>query len=574
MDNREVAAVFYEVADILDLQGVSFKPNAYRRAARSIEALEEDISKVAAEGRLTDIPGVGESVAKKIQEIIQTGHLSYLEKLRSQIPEGLLQILSIPDVGPKTAMILNRELGIENLEQLKKAAEEHKLRNVKGFGEKSEEKILQGMKTLDAKGKRMLLGEAYPVATAYVEYLKSQGSADMVSVGGSLRRGKETVGDIDILVGDDNPKGIMDSFVSYPHVQEVLMRGPTKSSVVLSNGLQVDVRVVDAKSWGAALIYFTGSKDHNVIIRGIGVQRGLKLNEYGLFERESGRLIAGNTEEEVYEALGLRWMPPEIREASGEVEASAADKLPTLVEQSDIRGDLHVHTEWSDGVGTIEHMVDNAVARGYGYLAVTDHSQSLKIANGLSPERLRKQVDAVRKAEERSEGKLKVFAGSEVDIKPDGSLDFPESVLKDLDIVIGSVHSRFKMGRDEMTKRVVKAIESGRIDILGHPTGRLIGERDPYDIDLEKVFSAAKSSRVCMEVNSFPDRLDLRDAHCRLAGQAGVMVAIGTDAHRLEQLDYIRFGVTTARRGWLEKGDVLNTLNSRDLAALLRRRRR
>lgn len=352
------------------------------------------------------------------------------------------------------------------------------------------------------------------------------------------------------------------------------MRGPTKSSVVLSNGLQVDVRVVDAKSWGAALIYFTGSKDHNVIIRGIGVQRGLKLNEYGLFERESGRLIAGNTEEEVYEALGLRWMPPEIREASGEVEASAADKLPTLVEQSDIRGDLHVHTEWSDGVGTIEHMVDNAVARGYGYLAVTDHSQSLKIANGLSPERLRKQVDAVRKAEERSEGKLKVFAGSEVDIKPDGSLDFPESVLKDLDIVIGSVHSRFKMGRDEMTKRVVKAIESGRIDILGHPTGRLIGERDPYDIDLEKVFSAAKSSRVCMEVNSFPDRLDLRDAHCRLAGQAGVMVAIGTDAHRLEQLDYIRFGVTTARRGWLEKGDVLNTLNSRDLAALLRRRRR
>lgn len=574
MDNREIAAIFYEVADILDLQDVAFKPNAYRRAARSIEALEEDISKVASEGRLTEIPGVGESVAKKIQEILQTGQLDYLKKLRSQIPEGLLQILSLPDVGPKTAMLLNKELGIENLDQLRKAAEEHKLRGIKGFGEKSEEKILQGMKTLETKGRRMLLGEACPVAIAYVEHLKSHGSADMVSVGGSLRRGKETVGDIDILVGDDSPKEVMDSFVTYPLVKEVLMRGPTKSSVVLSKGLQVDIRVVDPKSWGAALIYFTGSKDHNVAIRGIGVQMGLKLNEYGLYERESGKMIAGATEEEVYHSLGLRWMPPELREASGEIEASAADKLPSLVEQSDIRGDTHVHTEWSDGIGTIDGVLDSAVSRGYEYVAITDHSQSLKIANGLSPERLRKQIEAIHKAGERYEGNLKVLAGSEVDIKADGSLDFPESVIRDLDMVIGSVHSRFKMARDDMTKRVVKAIESGSIDILGHPTGRIIGERDPYDLDLEKVFSAAKSSRVCMEVNSFPDRLDLRDAHCRLAGQAGVMVAIGTDAHRPEQMDHIRFGVTTARRGWLQKEDVLNTLNAKDLMAHLRRRRR
>jgi len=573
MDNREIAAIFYEVADILDLQNVAFKPNAYRRAARSIEALEEDISKMASEDRLTEIPGIGDSVAKKIQEILRTGELSYLSKLRSQIPEGLLQIISIPDVGPKTAMLLYKELGIENLEQLRKAAEEHKLRDIKGFGEKSEEKILQGMKTLESKGRRMLLGEAYPVATAYVEYLKSRGSADMVSLGGSLRRGKETVGDIDILVGDESPEEVMESFVNYPLVKDVLMRGPTKSSVVLKSGLQVDIRVVDAESWGAALIYFTGSKDHNVVIRGIGVQLGLKLNEYGLFERDSGKLIAGAQEGDVYKALGLRWMPPELREANGEVEASAADKLPVLVEQSDIKGDLHVHTEWSDGVGTIDDLLENAMSRGYEYVAVTDHSQSLKIANGLSPDRLLKQVDAVRKAEDRLGGELKVLAGSEVDIKPDGSLDFPTSVLKDLDVVIGSVHSRFRMGRDDMTKRIVNAIGSGQVDILGHPTGRIIGQRDPYDIDLEKVFSAAKSSRVCMEVNSFPDRLDLRDAHCRLAGQAGVMVAIGTDAHRSDQLDHMRFGVTTARRGWLEKTSVLNTLKAKELVAHLRRRR-
>lgn len=574
MDNKEVAALFYEVADILDLQGVPFKPNAYRRAARSIEELDEDLSKIASEKRLTEIPGVGESFAKKIQEILTTGELPYLKRLRTQIPAGLLQILSVPDIGPKTAMLLNKELGVENLEQLKEAVRAHKLRNLKGFGEKSEEKILQGIQTLESKGGRMLLGEAYPFGAAYVEHLKSAGSASLVSVGGSLRRGKETVGDIDILVGDDTPVRIMDAFVSYPQVSEILMRGPTKSSIVLKGGLQVDIRVVDMKSWGAALVYFTGSKDHNVAIRTLGVQKGLKLNEYGVFERESGKMIAGATEDDVYKALGLRWMPPEIRENSGEIEAAAEDKLPVLLEQKDLKGDLHVHTEWSDGVGTIDNVLDNAISRGYEYVAITDHSQSLKITNGLTPERLRKQVDAVRRAEEAREGGIRALAGSEVDIKPDGSLDYPSSVLKDLDVVIGSVHSRFKMSRDEMTKRIISAFESGWIDILGHPTGRIIGERDPYEFDIEKVFSAAKSSGVCMEVNSFPDRLDLKDVHCRLAGQSKVKVAIGTDAHRAEQLDYIRFGVTTARRGWLGKDDVLNTLNAKGLLAHLRRRRR
>ncbi len=574
MDNNQVAAIFYEVADILDLQGVAFKPNAYRRAARSIEGLEEDIDKIASEHRLEEIPGIGESVAKKIEEILKTGQLSYLQKLRGEVPAGLLQILSVPDVGPKTAMQLNRELGIETLDQLKKAAEEHKLRGLKGFGEKTEEKILQGIGTLESKGARMLLGEAYPVGASYIEFLKSHGLVDLVSVGGSLRRGKETIGDIDILVGDDHPAEVMDVFVKYPQVEDVLMKGPTKSSVRLKGGVQVDIRVVETKSWGAALVYFTGSKDHNVAIRSMGVQMGLKLNEYGLFDRESGKMVAGATEEDVYKALGLRWMPPEIREASGEIEASKANKLPHLVEQGDIRGDFHAHTDWSDGSEPIGKLLESAASRGYEFIAVTDHSQSLRIANGLSPDRLRKQVDALRKAEEGMDGRLKVLAGSEVDIKADGSLDFPTSVLKDLDIIIGSVHSRFKMDKGEMTKRIVTAVESGSIDILGHPTGRLIGERDPYELDLQKVFSSAKSSGVCMELNSFPNRLDLRDVHCRLAGQLGVKVALGTDSHHTDQLDYIRFGVITARRGWLEKEGILNSMTAKNVVAYLRRRRR
>ncbi|MEM0342644.1 MAG: DNA polymerase/3'-5' exonuclease PolX [Thermoplasmata archaeon] len=574
MDNEQVAAIFYEVADILDLQGVPFKPNAYRRAARAIEELDEDISKLAAEGRLREIPGVGESVAKKIQEILKTGQLSFLNKLRTQIPKGLLELLSVPDVGPKTAMLLNRELGISNLEDLKRAIAEHKLRNLKGFGEKSEQRILRGIQTLEAKAGRMLLGEAYPVATAYVEYLKRTGKADKVSPAGSLRRGKETVGDIDILVGDDDPEEVLEAFVSYPEVDKVLMRGPTKSSVVLKNGIQVDIRVVSPESYGAALLYFTGSKDHNVVLRSMGVSMGMKLNEYGLFDRVTGKMLAGRTEEEVYRALGLDWIPPELREVSGEVEAAKAGKLPHLVEYEDIRGDLHVHTDWSDGAGSIEQMADAAIALGYEYLAITDHTQSLKIANGLTPERLADQVKAVRRLQDRLGKRLTLLAGTEVDIKADGSLDLPRTALKELDIIVGSVHSRFRMEKSEMTERVVKAIESGWIDVLGHPTGRIIGARDPYELDFDRVLEAARESSVALEVNCFPDRLDLRDSHCRLARDAKVKVALGTDAHRSEQLGYMKLGVITARRGWMEKGDVLNALTSKELMAHLRRRRR
>ncbi len=565
MDNSEVAQVFFEIADLLDLQDVAFKPVAYRRAARNIEALEEDLNKLLADGRIEEIPGVGEAMAKKIEELLTTGKLGYLEKLRSEVPAGLVEILRVPDVGPKTAMVLHNDLGISSIEELKEAVLGHKLHGIKGFGEKTEERILQGIRTLEAKGGRTLLGLALPVGQAYVEYLRASQKLDMIGIAGSLRRGKETVGDIDILVGDDQPAAVMEAFVSYPQVAEVLMKGPTKSSVRLKDGLQVDLRAVGTESWGAALCYFTGSKEHNVEMRRIGVQKGLKLNEYGLFERDSGKMIAGATEEEVYRALGLRYVQPELRENSGELEAAKEGRLPKLIERGDIRGDLHVHTTWSDGFSKLEDIVEAASKMGHEYVAITDHSQSLRIAGGLTSEKLRRQVDAVRKAEDSAKGRIAVLAGSEVDIKSDGSLDFPDSLLKDLDIVIASVHSRFKMEKAAMTKRVLTAVGSGRVHVLGHPTGRLIGQRAPYELDLEEVFRAAKAAGVSMEINSFYDRLDLGDTNCRLAKAAGVTMAIGTDAHRVEHLEYIKYGVITARRGWLETKDILNALVAKEL---------
>jgi DNA polymerase (family 10) len=433
---------------------------------------------------------------------------------------------------------------------------------------------MQGIRTLETKGTRILLGDALPVAEAIVEYLKSSQALDRISIAGSLRRGKETIGDVDILVGDDEPARIMDAFVSYGEVFEVLMKGPTKSSVRLKSGLQVDIRAVDTKSFGAALQYFTGSKEHNVVTRGIGVKLGLKLNEYGLFERASGRLVAGASEEEVYKELGLRYMEPELRENRGEIEAAREGKLPEVVRLDQVRGDLHVHTEWSDGSDSIEVVARHAADLGYEYVVVSDHSQSLKITNGLSPERLRRQVDAVRKAEDKLGGKPRILAGSEVDIMADGTLDFDKTVLKDLDIVIGSVHSRMKMQKPEMTRRVVSAVKSGQIDILGHPTGRLIGQRSPFELEVDEVLEAAKEAKVCMEINAFKDRLDLNDANCRLAKEKGVRMAIGTDAHSIEHMGYMRLGVITARRGWLESGDVLNTLGARELERHLRGRRR
>jgi len=573
MDNPEVARVFYEIADILEMQGVKFKPQAYRRAAASIEQLEVDIGQAVQEGRHRDIPGVGEAIGQKIEELVSTGRLEYLDRLRAEVPAGLREMLSIPDVGPKTAMLLHSELGISSVQELKDAALNHRLRGLKGFGEKAEQRILEGIRVLESGGGRMLLGHVLPVAEAYVEYLRSILALETISVCGSLRRGKETIGDIDILVGSDTPEVASKAFTDYSEVVRVLMSGSTKSSVQIRDGLQVDLRVVDRESYGAALQYFTGSKEHNVQIRKMGVEMGLKVNEYGVFERATEKRVAGETEAGVYGSLGLAFIPPELREDSGEITTARTGEMPSLVEETDVKGDLHVHTDWSDGADTIEAVVAAAVERKYSYVAITDHTSGLAIANGLSPERLGRQVDEIRRIQDEYGDRIRILAGTEVDIKADGSLDLPVKVLKDLDIVVASVHSRMKMGADDMTKRLVSAIESGSVDVIGHPTCRLIGQRDPVKMDMARVFDAARENGVSMEVNSFPDRLDLRDAHCRMAKESGVSVAIGTDSHSVRHLQYLRLGIITARRGWLTKEDVLNSMSQDGLMKRLRGRR-
>jgi DNA polymerase (family 10) len=571
--NRDVAAVFFEIADLLELQGVAFKPQAYRRAASAIEQLDVEIATAVANGDHRDIPGVGDAIAKKIEELVRTGDLEYLERLRSETPPGLLEIMTVPDIGPKTAMVLHRELGVSSLAELKEAALAGKVRRLKGFGERTEERILGGIKTLESKGRRAYLGEALPVARAYVEYLKGQIPLDHIDVCGSLRRGKETIGDIDILVGCDDSKAVTEAFVQYELVYDVVVSGATKTSVRLAGGFQVDLRIVELSSYGAALQYFTGSKEHNVLIRKVGIEKGLKVNEYGVFERDSGHRLAGETEDEVYGTLGLPWIPPELREDAGEVEAARQGALPDLLQESEVKGDLHVHSEWSDGADSIDEIVSAAAARGHKFIAITDHTQSLSIANGLSPEKVLAQIEEVRKAEERAGNGIRVFAGSEVDILSDGSLDLPQSVLRELDVVIASVHSRLRMEPGDMTNRLVTAIQSGAVDIIGHPTGRIIGRRDPASMDLAAVLDSARENGVMMEINSFPDRLDLRDAHCRMAKEMGVMMSIGTDAHSIRHLDYLGFGIITARRGWLERGDVLNTFSPAAVEKKLRGRR-
>ncbi len=573
MRNTEIAQVFYEIADLLELQGVPFKPQAYRRAASAIEQIEVDIEQAVDEGRHRDIPGVGAAIARKIEELVATGELDYLKKLRAETPPGLVEMLSIPDVGPRTAMLLHRELGISSVDELKEAASNHRLRGLRGFGERTEEKILQGIGVLESRGGRILLGEALPVAEAYVEHLRSCLSIESISICGSLRRGRETIGDIDILVGSGDLEGVTSAFVGYPAVEKVLVSGSTKSSVEIQGGLQVDLRVVELESYGAALQYFTGSKEHNIRIRRIGVEKGLKVNEYGVFERNSDRRVAGGSEHEVYESLGLTFVSPELREDSGEIDASRSGELPELVDASDVRGDLHVHSDWSDGSDSIDAIAAAAARRHYSFIAITDHTESLTIANGLTPERLMKQVDAIRRAQESQGGGIQVLAGTEVDIKADGSLDLPSSVLKELDIVVGSVHSRMKMDSREMTDRITNAMESGLVDVVGHPTGRIIGRRDPVKLDIQRVFEVAREADVAMEINAFPDRLDLRDVHCRLAKELGVTVAIGTDSHSIRHLDYLRLGIITARRGWLSKERVLNAMNSDELKRRLHGRR-
>jgi len=578
MRNEEIGALFDEIADILELKGGNrFRINAYRRGAQSLTHASRDVEELARADSLSTIPGIGKDLSAKILEYLETGSIGYLEELREETPDVLLEMLRIPGVGPKTALLIYEGLGIESLDDLARAAREHRLRELPKIRAKTEENILRGIEFLRRAGERVPLGLAYTTATRIVSSLSEIDAVDDASFAGSLRRMRETVGDIDILVSSEDPETVIRSFTRLDSVERVLAEGSTKGSVITKEQIQVDLRVVPRESFGAALNYFTGSKEHNIRLRELAQQRGMKLNEYGLFEKTGSgkeKRVAGASEEEVYRALGLSYIPPEIREDTGEIEASKRGELPTLVSLEEIKGDLHVHSNWSDGVLSLEELVMAGRRRGYRYILVSDHSESLRIAGGLSGKRLRSQIDEIDRINGKTKG-FRLLKGSEVDILPDGSLDMKEDLLGRLDIVVVAVHSGFKMKRDTMTERVVKAIENPHSSILAHPTGRLIGERDAYDIDMEAVIDAAARTGTAIEINAHPSRLDLDAAAARRAAARGVMIALGTDSHDPSiEFDHMRFGVGTARRAWLTPDHVLNTRNARSLISLFRRKRK
>ncbi len=561
--NESLAEILYETADIHELlqDGLPWKPIAYRKAARAIEGLPEDIDRIYARGgvdALKEIPGVGEAIAEKIEEFVKTGRIRHYEELKGRLPPGLTELMKLEGLGPKRAALLQKKLGIASIAGLEAAAKTGKLRKLEGFGEKTEKNVLEAIALVKGGAERRPIWEALPLARRIASELKKLPGLDRVEIAGSTRRFKETIGDIDVLVtAKKSARPVMDFFTSMPEVSRVLSKGTTKSTVVLKGGMQADVRVLEPKSFGAALQYFTGSLDHNVAIRGIAVRKGFKLSEYGLFDRKTNRLVAGKTEEEVYGKLGLAWIPPELRENRGEIEAAMKNRLPRLVEPGDILGDFHVHTDWSDGLYGMEDMALAAKNLGYEYLAFSDHSKSERQARGMTPERFRKYLREIGRVRKKITG-ITILASSEVDILSDGSLDYPKKLLNQLDLVIGSVHSGFKTPKAKMTERMVTALESGLVDVLAHPTGRILGKRNSYEVDLERVFDAAAKNEVALEVNSLM-RLDLNDEHIRGALAAGCDLAIDTDSHDVSHLKAMEFGVGVARRGWAEKSDIVNT---------------
>jgi DNA polymerase (family 10) len=569
MKNRLVAKILYEVADLLELEGVEFKPRAYRRAAQAVESCPIPIEDLVAQGRLHELPGVGESIAQKIEEIVRTGKLALHEELKAKLPVDLYALTQVEGVGPKTAKLLYEALGVRTLEDLERVAKEGRIKEVKGLGPKIEEKILRGLQEARGAEKRELLGYALPLARHICKKLLETGLFRRVEPAGSLRRGKETVGDLDLLALSDRPEEAAQAFASLPEVEEILAQGPKKVSVRLTGGLQADLRIVPEESFGAALQYFTGSKAHNIRLRERAVARGWKLNEYGLFA-EDGSVIAGKTEEEIYRALGLSFIPPELREDQGEIQAAEAGALPKLVELQEILADLHVHTDWSDGKMALLEVAQEARARGLRYLAITDHLRFAQAIPGLSPDDLRRQIEEIHRINESLED-FRLLCGVEANIGKDGSLDVPRDLLPQLDLVIASVHTHFRLSRKEMTERLVRAVEDEAVDVLGHPTGRLIGERPAYEADWDEVFRRAAKAGTLLEVNANPQRLDLPADLIRRALEYGVRFIVGTDAHAPEHLDFLEYGVLTLRRGWAQSKDVLNTL---PLEAFLAARKR
>lgn len=565
MINQDITELLDEIAEMLEMKGESsFKVRAYHEAARQVEHLHEDIATVAAEGRLTEIRGVGTSIAEKISEYLETGHSSYHDELAAALPPDLYELTKIPGVGAKKGQVIYEKLGVSSVDELEQAAKEHKLRELPGMKEKTEQNILEGIQRYRQRTARMPLSTALPVAEEIVDQLRENPAVEQVELGGSIRRMKETIGDIDILAASSKPDEAIRAFVDLAVVKSVEAKGSTKASVVTRDDLQVDLRVVSPDEWGAALQYFTGSKEHNIQLRTLAEGQGLKVNEYGVFRVDSGERVAGRSEEEVYRALGMEWMPPEMREAEGEIEAALEGKLPDLIDVSDLRGDLHVHTNWTDGSASIEAMAEAAVERGYEYLVIADHSVSMGFINGLTIERVREQRKVIDELNRGYRG-FRLLHGTEMNIHSDGTLDYPDDVLAEFDVVTASLHGGLRQGREQITHRLVSAIRNPHVDIIGHPSGRLINRRDPSDFDKEAVFKAAAQTGTALEVNSQPDRLDLKDEHARRAVELGVRLAIDSDAHATWQLELVRYGVATARRGWVEKKDVVNAMGLAEL---------
>lgn len=566
--NKELAGMFETIADVLEIKGeLIFKVRAYRKTARILDDLTEDVETLAAEGRLAAVDGIGKATGEKIAEYLNTGKMKRYDEAVGSVPPGLIEMLRVPGMGPKTVALVYGKMEIDSLDKLLAAARDGKLDALPGMGKKKVENILHGIELVETAGRRMLLGEAMPIVREIVAALERSGRVARIEPAGSLRRWKETIGDIDILAATDQPAQAIAAFVKGRWVGEPIASGTTKASIRTTGGLQVDLRVVAPESFGSALQYFTGSKAHNVKLRDIAKGRKLKLNEYGVFRGK--KRIAGDTEEEVYAALGLPLIPPPLREDRGEVEAAQSGRLPALVSRDDIAGDLHVHSDWSDGSATIEQMARRAKELGYQYIAIADHTGSLRVFGGLSEKEIYAKMKEVEQVRRKVKG-IEVLCGVEVDIRSDGALDYSDKVLGDIDVVTASVHSGFKQNEAKMTRRILSAMEDPHVHIIGHPTGRLLNKREPYALDMEAVLKTAAETGTAMEINAHYERLDLSDVACRRAKELGVKIAVCTDAHHLADLDLIEYGVGVAQRGWLEKADVINTYPLQKLRAFLK----
>ncbi|HEX2948547.1 MAG TPA: DNA polymerase/3'-5' exonuclease PolX [Armatimonadota bacterium] len=569
--NYDVARIFLEMAEALELRGEDkYRIRAYQNAARTILELDEPLSDIRDRSELTALPGIGESLAAKISEILDTGHLRQHDELMNRFPTGVIAMMRVPGIGPRTAETLFSELGIRSIEDLEQAAQEGKIRHIRGFGAKTEANILQSIQRIRRQRARIPLARAYPLAHQIVSLLRDRAPVEEIEIAGSLRRMKEDIGDIDILVTSNDPPAVMREVTRLPVAQQILLTGGTKTTILTDVGVQVDVRVVEPESFGAALQYFTGSKEHNIKLRTIAVKKGFKISEYGIFRSSTGERIGGQAEKDMYVPMGIRMFPPELREDRGEIELGLEGKLPRFVKETDIRGDLHVHSNWSDGHATLRDMALAAKKRGYEYIAISDHSVGRGIANGLSIERLRQQIKEIRRLNADLDG-ITILTASEVDIRRDGTLDYPDDLLAELDLCIASVHSAFGLSEEEQTTRLIRAMDNPYVDIIGHPTGRLVGSRDPINLHMKELLTAAANRGTAMEINCWPERLDLNDTHIMMARELGVSLVIDTDAHAPDHFANLLFGVATARRGWAVPTDILNTLPLKQFLPRLRR---